>query len=815
MSLIGRLGVSERTTLESYLAKKRVTFAKASGDRIGEEEVERLRYDIEHLTDRITDFFIDSEDLVDSHLVLGKIQSGKTAHMLGVIASLVDTSCSLVVLISGVTGQLNRQTSLRLSKDLSMLPGHSVVIQGVPTARELDRDPEMLESVSRLVERRIATADAPSREHSNLPVLATLETGPRIDALAEIIAKLHERHGDEFKVVLIDDEADQASQNTGEQSGTESVIYGLLRGVRESGVRNCLLSYTATPQAVLLASRDGVLRPRLCSVISPGSQYFGIDDVCSDAFAPRLMEIADVPTRSQLEPPQSLREAMLDFFLLGVIQRMAPEVFYSSDSRIDFSEMPISEDKFSLQMVVHPSAQRTDHTKYFSWVQSIKRDLEDEYSRLLDGDETNFLNDTLQPAYRRLIRRCGVERRGLPTELSTGWINDFFDVLLGSTQLLVVNADPNRASGETEMPHDDDDGWHTRRMWVLVGGDILGRGVTIPTLVSTYFTRQPRTANFDTLSQQMRFCGYRSRYSEFVQIYAPSSVIDNFRSASVTDRVLFNYARSWDEADLNLFRSRPEVVYAQRERAGIRPTRPAVMDTRIDRSVLGQNLFESKHILMPIVAVENSRLVAEFLSAVGAPSGVAVTDWSIWADSAGDVRALLSRWTCQERDRASLTAAQIAFDPELDEVGLGRLPLVLAVRDTEMIIRLSTSKTSAELLADVNIGSLAFRSLQAELRTEFNDRTAERRFDEWKKNYDNPIGDCAPWMANARFTYIGGSQRAIRDEVNLRFGESVVMTIEPIAVRPDPKSEKCLGVGVAISILAPADFSLTRWSVPQ
>ena len=45
--------------------------------------------------------------------------------------------------------------------------------------------------------------------------------------------------------------------------------------------------------------------------------------------------------------------------------------------------------------------------------------------------------------------------------------------------------------------------------WVLIGGDILGRGLSIPHLVVTLFLRNPNEPLFDTSVQQMRFCGYR------------------------------------------------------------------------------------------------------------------------------------------------------------------------------------------------------------------------------------------------------------------------------------------------------------------
>ena len=207
---------SSVTVLDEYLAAQKKKLVRSNGETVGLADFSGLSRDIEHVTKRI-DAFLQLEDVSsDSHLVLGKIQSGKTAHMLGIVSSLVNTPCTLVVLISGVTGQLNIQTRDRLETDVNGLQSHKVLVRPIPTAAELSGAKSgWLVELKRIVQKRIESI---AREEKGakigvLPVLAMLEHVKRVEALKIILEELRRDFGDLLSVVIIDDEADQASQN--------------------------------------------------------------------------------------------------------------------------------------------------------------------------------------------------------------------------------------------------------------------------------------------------------------------------------------------------------------------------------------------------------------------------------------------------------------------------------------------------------------------------------------------------------------------------------------------------------------------------
>ena len=818
MTLVGVIEAGEATALEEYLALKKRQFVKASGGDIGNEETISLRQDLSRLCGRIEAFLTDKEEQSDSHLVLGKVQSGKTAHMLGVVAALVNSSCSLVVLVSGVTGQLNRQTQRRLNKDIGNLPSVQVHVMPVPTIGELSRqDSQFISDLRTMVNRRIESTRVGSSRVANLPVLAMLENVHRVEALKAILEDLNGEFGSEFQVVIIDDEADQASPNGLARLGDETTIYGLLREIRQSGLRNCLLSYTATPQAVLLAAKTGALRPRHCCVLSVGKQYFGIEDVCKDIASNRLIKLTDVPAASQLTYPHSLREAFVDFLLLACIRRNSPELFFSCDENINRSTHDFIPESQSMQMLIHPSGRQRDHLKYHRWIKEIKVDIEQKLGYRVNSPDPEFVRRELQPAYERVLLRSEVPGGLLPLDIPPHWVENITAALVGSTGLIVVNADPTRPTEGVQMP-DDDDKWSEKMQWILIGGDILGRGVTMPNLVSTYFLRSPKETNFDTLSQQMRFCGYRSRYKKFVYIYAPDVINKRFAEADVVDRVIYRYALKWDKENLDLVRFPPEVMHAQRGRSDIRPTRLNVLDSNIRSTTLNEVPFAATNILLPSVAVANAQLVVDLVKDKTVSFNSGETDWDIFEDvQLRDFEKLFTWHCCGSRDKTKLSSAKTLFDVELQEAGLAAVKKVIAFRGAGLVKKLAEVDRSEDWFSAKWTDNTAFRSLRIDSRMLLGQQTADEARGEWLRQLGNSDGPIPRWMIHGEMQYEGDPQRRLRDGVvTSRIGSCVIFVIEPVFVLSDTRSQggKHLALGLELAILAPKDFSLSTWTVP-
>jgi hypothetical protein len=305
--------------LNSYLESDLVKVKKILPGNKAEKDNKSFRDGIENLVELLNDFLNEKTNSI-SVLALGKIQSGKTAHMLGVISWAVDTRISLATIFTGINGDLNNQTVTRLNKSLGSLSNDFIKVFLVPTSHKGKDFEDLKKGLDEIIVKRISRGS--EKTTVPLPVLATLKTIQRINTLEVLHTYLSEQYGSDLISMLLDDEADQASQNSGAAKGEITKIYEAISSVRKSLVRNIYLAYTATPQAILLTEKYGYLRPDYSVLVPPRTGYFGLEDAMAASFSDNLVEINDWngTSISITEIPQSLKDAMHEYFWSSTIR---------------------------------------------------------------------------------------------------------------------------------------------------------------------------------------------------------------------------------------------------------------------------------------------------------------------------------------------------------------------------------------------------------------------------------------------------------------------------------------------------------------
>ena len=133
-------------------------------------------------------------------LVVGYIQSGKTANMTAVIAKAVDAGYNLIVVLAGMTNKLRAQTQRRFHEDV--LERHRQLWQ-LYTTEEEDGD---------FVVPRNGSFTKPLPGGAQLAVVKKITS--RLNAFHKVILRTLPTVRRELKVLLIDDECDQASVNS-------------------------------------------------------------------------------------------------------------------------------------------------------------------------------------------------------------------------------------------------------------------------------------------------------------------------------------------------------------------------------------------------------------------------------------------------------------------------------------------------------------------------------------------------------------------------------------------------------------------------
>jgi len=112
---------------------------------------------------------------------------------------------------------------------------------------------------------------------------------------------------------------------------------------------------------------------------------------------------------------------------------------------------------------------------------------------------------------------------------------------------------------------------------ILIGGNMLGRGVTIKNLIITYMYRDSKLSAVDTLYQRARWFGYKRKYFEYCRVFMTESLRDKFIALADNERDMWiNFKEFLDtKIDIKMF---PRLFTLSHDKLML--TRKSVSDTK-------------------------------------------------------------------------------------------------------------------------------------------------------------------------------------------------------------------------------------------
>ncbi|GAA1749109.1 Z1 domain-containing protein [Streptomonospora arabica] len=505
-------------------------------------------------------------------LVVGHVQSGKTANIAGVTAKAVDAGYRLVIVLTGATDLLRSQTQRRLDKELigvenilRALPRHD---DALLSHAEYGEDPDWLgqrflrlgelpddhgrPGIERLttygfdyksLKQGISALDFHRRER-HLPYFApenlfagdvriavVKKNGTILKKLAADLGLVKARLGD-VPALIIDDESDQASPNTSNPARWEadrkrrSAINARISELLGMLPRAQYVGYTATPFAnVFIDPHDAAdLFPKdfiLALERPPGymgaADFHDLDDSRPDA--PGGLSAQDAHVRLVEDDDQRddvrLQEAMDAFVLSGALK-----LYREARGTVTFRHHT---------MLIHETMTKADHWESAKRIHGMWR-------------RAGYYTQTSHPRLRRLF---DTDFARVSNELADdhpvpGSFDDLLPYisravgLIGNTQtpVLVVNSDKIEDDGREQLDFDT-----SEHVWrILVGGNKLARGFTVEGLTVSYFLRKSKQG--DTLMQMGRWFGFRRGYRDLVRLYTTPDLYEAFE-AVVRDEEFF------------------------------------------------------------------------------------------------------------------------------------------------------------------------------------------------------------------------------------------------------------------------------------
>ncbi len=462
-------------------------------------------------------------------LVLGFVQSGKTANFTAVAAKAADAGYRLIIVLSGIDNGLRRQTNIRLKRELvGYSDNRSGAVRMPPvgkqwhefTSEDLDGDFQP------------GLANHAALQGSQPVLIVMKKNGP---VLRRLLRWLDEAPPDVRRTLpflLIDDEADQASVDTRGSYQAESempdyeppsVINGLIRDLLLKFERRAYIAYTATPFANILIPHD-TTDPRVGNDLYPkdfivdlpkpegyfgAEEFFGrMDSASGEEFGGldviRDVTDEDIATLDQGQFPPTLGTALLDFILSGAARAQRDQGFSPST------------------MLIHTSHLKIDQAQLKQLVDEKFGELRDEWRYQRNHGILERLARRWETEYRPVIRASHIDR-DISFEILEPHIGPFFEAV----QVRKLNSDTGDVLDYEREP---------ALKVIAIGGNKLSRGLTLEGLLVSYYIR--RSATYDTLMQMGRWFGFRDGYEDITRIWTTDELAGWFSDLAFVEHRL-------------------------------------------------------------------------------------------------------------------------------------------------------------------------------------------------------------------------------------------------------------------------------------
>jgi hypothetical protein len=509
-------------------------------------------------------------------LVMGHVQSGKTANFCGLICKAADAGYKVVIVLSGIHNSLRSQTQIRLDEGfLGFMSEPRAAGQHQTFKRAgvglIDGSIHANAGTNRTERGDFSTqvANQFGIHPGGLPLIFVVKKNATVlknllgwiqscaDAFDDASAR---RFISNVPLLVIDDEADLASIDTREQQFDEfgspdlehdpAKINGLIRQILRSFEKVAYVGYTATPFANIFIHDRGHTRelgddlfPRSFIVnIAPPSNYvgpartFGInanDEAGLEEIHPLpvVRVVTDHADSDELDEENGWMPPKL-------VKRTAHRPLYDGKESVPPS---LREAILAFLLTVTVRKLREPGPHHNSMLVHVVRYTN--VQQLVAEQVSKALRDIVQ----RLQNGDGDRSPGIIDELHDLWTRDFvptnskcqemageraapplpsWDEVSERLKEVALSIHVRTINGSAGDILDYEENRMTGLNVIAVGGDKLSRGLTLEGLSVSYFLRASRM--YDTLIQMGRWFGYRDGYLDVCRLYTAPELLEWF-----------------------------------------------------------------------------------------------------------------------------------------------------------------------------------------------------------------------------------------------------------------------------------------------
>lgn len=471
-----------------------------------------------------------SEEYFDRRgLVMGDVQSGKTSNYIGLICKAADASYKVIILLTGTLESLRRQTQIRVEEGFIGYDVENRVRVGVGTAHS-DEDKIPISVTSRMNDFTGNAGDTTSLkfEGSNgTYIFITKKNATTLKKIRTVISRLNTKPPQKQinqTLLIIDDEADNASINTNKMDYDPTIINTEIRNLMNLFTKANYVGFTATPFANVFIDPNSEtemlkedLFPRdFIYALNPPSNYFGPHKIFKEKSHNTVQIIDDHNDMFPLghkkdwkgtELFYSLYEAVNAFLIVNVIRDLR-EGNESTSHRT---------------MLINMS-------RFINVQENIKEIIEKRLSNIMNAVKYTRNTKSDEHLHNNYIREIkDVYDKHYKSNFT--W-EEVFDQLYESIKDIQVFKIPFKNKNEKLEYEKYPNGLRT----IVIGGLALSRGLTLEGLTISYLYRN--TSTFDVLMQMGRWFGYRSKpvdYQDLCRVWMLEATKSYFEE--ITDSI--------------------------------------------------------------------------------------------------------------------------------------------------------------------------------------------------------------------------------------------------------------------------------------
>lgn len=475
-------------------------------------------------------------------LVVGDVQSGKTANYLGLMNMAYDYGYKIVILLAGLTDSLRIQTQKRTDKGVigakSDTIGNTIEYCGVGLYNEdhyVVPFTNQENDFARFIQRNLNASISDIRK----PVVLVVKKNKKI--LESVVERLQSalKGFDSKSILIIDDEADNASISTARPGKDPTTINRCIRGIFNKFPIASYVGFTATPFANIfinpideddenldLFPSDFIIQLNAPDAYFGGRKVFPSDDAEPARHVRLLDENEDyfLPVVHSIDDEysglaDSLKEAIHSFLINNVVRTLRGH-------QTKHRSMMINITRFN-------NMQSKIWDKVSEYIEKLKNIIEQDSWKstedFIQNEEMRAIYDLYcHSEFYSQIRDGNAEEDYNPIsweEIKDGLnaeIQQFMVVVVNSRngKMSQLNADGKSIRFDYEKYED------VGARVIAIGGMVLSRGLTLEGLMVSYYSRN--AGAYDTLLQMCRWFGYRPKYEDLCRVYLSQINVDRF-----------------------------------------------------------------------------------------------------------------------------------------------------------------------------------------------------------------------------------------------------------------------------------------------